>query len=154
MTPLSLPKSLLQGIQYSVLVSALAAVCTGASAQEDIAVPSIGGAGIATLIMNLILVLLIIAVCAWVYSRGQHRLAGSDQGLKVVASHQVGSRERIVVMQVGNEQVMLGITATSINHLHTLTEGLQDSEPDVAPSGFAQRLKQIGQQIGNRSDAT
>ncbi|MGS2720436.1 flagellar biosynthetic protein FliO [Paraglaciecola aestuariivivens] len=40
--------------------------------------------------------------------------------MKVVASMMAGTKERVMVIEVGGEQHLLGVTAHNINHLATL----------------------------------
>jgi flagellar protein FliO/FliZ len=45
---------------------------------------------------------------------------GGSSQLKVVASMMAGTRERVLVIDVGGEQHLLGITSQNINHLAKL----------------------------------
>lgn len=130
-------------------------VATLTSTAAHAQAPSVvgGGApGLMTLLLNLVLVLGIIGVCAFLYSRGQSRFSVANGELNIVASRQVGNRERLVVLQVGDEQVLVGITANGINHLHTLTTPITASETTAVP--FAQRLRQFSQSRTGGSDKT
>ncbi|MEO1118305.1 MAG: hypothetical protein AAFX75_10555, partial [Pseudomonadota bacterium] len=80
-------------------MSASLALSGAAYAAEPVALPAGGAAG---MIMNLALVLLLIVVCGWLYARGPARLRGTTGALDIVASRQVGNRERLAVVQVGD----------------------------------------------------
>ncbi|MGL1833354.1 flagellar biosynthetic protein FliO [Rhodocyclaceae bacterium SMB388] len=45
---------------------------------------------------------------------------GQAAGLKVLGGVAVGSRERVVMVEVGDKVLVLGVTAASVNTLHTL----------------------------------
>lgn len=101
-------------------------------------------ANMVSLILNLVLVLAIIAVSAWLLSRGRQHLGGDAGALRVVASKAIGHRERLLVIDVGGQQVLVGVTGQSISHLHTLAEPLADAA--ASPSGntsFANRLQRL-----------
>ena len=98
----------------------------------------------AGIVLNLLLVLLLIVICGWLYARGPARMRGAGGTLEIVASRQVGSRERLAVVQVGDEQLLLGITPNGISHLHTLAEPLTAAAPAGAPSTFGERLRELG----------
>lgn len=64
--------------------------------------------------------------------------------LRVLASLNVGQRERIVLLQVGDEQLLLGVTSQAVQVLHKLNEPLptaaapQRKEPMLS---FSRRLQ-------------
>ena len=69
------------------------------------------------------------------------------EGLKLVASIAVGAKERVVVLEVNGEQMLLGVTAGGISKLDTLAEPLPPPTPMRVPDlknlpNFAQLLQQ------------
>lgn len=65
--------------------------------------------------------------------------------MKVVASMMAGPKEKVMVIEVGGEQYMLGITSHNINHLATLSTPLQTpAKSSVLDSkaSFQQKLVQ------------
>ncbi|KAG1246504.1 hypothetical protein G6F65_020649 [Rhizopus arrhizus] len=52
--------------------------------------------------------------------------------MKLVASLSVGAKERVVVVEVNGQQLLLGVTAGGINTLHTLPEPLPPPAPPAA----------------------
>jgi flagellar protein FliO/FliZ len=61
--------------------------------------------------------------------------------LNVVASMVAGTRERILVIEVGEEQHLVGVTASNINHLAKLETPLQKNS-SVASGSFKDKLTQ------------
>ncbi|MEL7298501.1 MAG: flagellar biosynthetic protein FliO [Pseudomonadota bacterium] len=107
-----------------------------------------------SLVLNLVLVLAIIAVSAWLLSRGRQHLGGDAGALRVVASKAIGHRERLLVIDIGGEQVLVGVTSQSINHLHTLAEPLASSVTSpVTDASFASRLQRL-LPLGQGKDST
>jgi flagellar protein FliO/FliZ len=77
-----------------------------------------------SMIVSLLLVLLAIVIAAWLLKKLQ--VGGRTvNGLKVVTSLNLGSKERLVVVQVGEKQLLLGITGQQINLLDTLDEPIE-----------------------------
>lgn len=70
----------------------------------------------------------LIFLCAWLARRFGLQRLGGGQHVKVVSSAMVGQRERVVVIEVAGTWVVLGVTATHVNTLHTLPA--QASAPD------------------------
>ena len=69
----------------------------------------------------LVLILAIIFIVAWLAKRlGFAGKSAGSRGLKVSASTSVGPRERVVIVEVEDARLVLGVTASSINVLHTL----------------------------------
>lgn len=89
--------------------------------------------------LSSLLVIGVILVLGWVLRRlrGAALLGGSRQ-LKILASLALGQRERVVVVQVGEEQWLLGVTAQQISGLGKLEQPLA---PEQANSLLAQRGK-------------
>ena len=133
-----------------MLAAATGALAVSPAFAETPAIATGGSAGVMTLLLNLVLVLGIIGVCAFLYSRGQNRFSVTNSELSIIASRQVGNRERLIVLQVGDEQVLIGITANSVNHLHTLSTPIEKN--DAASVPFAERLRQMSQARGKRGD--
>ena len=79
---------------------------------------------------------------AWLARRmpGMTGLRGNS-GLRVVRSLALGTRERLVVVEVGGTQLLLGTGAGGTRLLHTLDTPLQDEAP-AQPTPFAQLLAQ------------
>lgn len=105
------------------------------------------GPGLFGAFFALLLVLGLIVGLAWLL----RRLPGSGfrpaDSLKVVASLQLGAKERAVVVEVGGRQLLLGVTPAGISRLHELPEPLPPVEPPKLPDlknlpNFAQLLAQ------------
>ncbi|WP_024327419.1 flagellar biosynthetic protein FliO [Thioalkalivibrio sp. AKL19] len=93
---------------------------------------SSGAAGyLAQLIGGLVLVIGAIVVLGWVLRRTQGGLNRGSQVIEIVAARSVGARERLVLVQVGDEQVLVGVAPSGMRALHTLRE------PVTAPAGEA-----------------
>ena len=107
--------------------------------QHAPATPSLFGA-----VFALLLVLALIVGLGWLLKR----LPGSGfrpaEGMKLVASLNVGARERLVVVEVNGQQLLLGVTAGGINTLHVLPEPLPATPPPNLKQlpNFAQVLAQ------------
>jgi flagellar protein FliO/FliZ len=105
-------------------------------ASGDIAVWSIG----------LLIVLSVFFLCVW----GVRKLSGltvsGAEKMRVVGGLSLGMREKIILLQVGKKQLVLGITPGRIETLHVL-EGddcllKEETVSTAAETGFAQKLLQ------------
>jgi flagellar protein FliO/FliZ len=81
---------------------------------------------------GMLLVLGLIFFCAWLARRfGLQRLGGSGL-VKIVSSAPVGTRERVVVVEVAGTWLVLGVTASQVNTLHSLP--VQPGSPGDYPT--------------------
>lgn len=103
-------------------------------------------ANLMNLVLGLGLIIGLIFALSWLVRRmGQGGLLTSNQ-MKIVAAMPLGTRERIVVIEVGGQQLLLGITATKINTLHVFPEPIIDSQQVAGQSEFGKKLMAILQQ--------
>lgn len=93
----------------------------------------------ASMIVSLLLVLLVIVASAWVLKKLNVVTRHSSQ-LKVVASLPLGTKEKVMVVQVGDEQLLLGVSGQQVNLLKTLDKPISQGN-DVNLS-FQQIFKQ------------
>ena len=112
-----------------------------------VAAPAVGSsvAGQLTqLVLGLLLVLGLIFFLAWLLRRVQQvGPAGKGQVIELIGSRALGPRDRLVLVQVGNEQVLLGLTPGTITALHVLKEPVQVPSTEQATPEFAQRLMEL-----------
>lgn len=104
------------------------------------------GASLLNLAFGLGLILILIFALAWLARRmGQGGMLNNSH-IKVMAAMPLGTRERLLVVDVGGQQLLLGITATQINTLHVFTEPVIDKNQAMGHSEFGKKLMAILQQ--------
>jgi flagellar protein FliO/FliZ len=103
---------------------------------------------------GLAVVLGLIVAAGWFMKR--FSIGPSAAGtVKVVAGASVGQRERVVVVEIGDKWLVLGVAAGRVNALHTMPRGeiaASATPAGVAPQGaaFAQWLKEKMEKRGGR----
>lgn len=100
---------------------------------------------LANLLGGLVLILVLIFGLSWFVKRFSQGGFMQNPVLKVVASMPLGTRERLMLVSVGDKQILLGVTATQISNLHVFDYPVvvDDKEPG---SDFSQKLMAILQQ--------
>ncbi len=83
-------------------------------------VRSFGAAGLLQAGFGLAMVVALIFLCAWAARRFGLQTSGSGRLLKVVSSAMVGQRERVVVVEIGDSWLVLGVAAGQVRALHTM----------------------------------
>ena len=93
------------------------------------------------LILGLIVVLICIVALAW-FAKRMNRLQSSTGGmLKIIGGISMGSRERVVLLQVGSDQLLIGVSPGRINTLHVLDTPLENTDIN-AEKTFAASLSE------------
>ena len=86
---------------------------------------------LAQLVVGLLFVLLCIVVLAWLAKRFNRLQSSSYGALQVLGGISMGARERVVLVQVGTTQLLLGVAPGRINMLHQLEQPLEPAGDDV-----------------------
>jgi len=97
------------------------------------------------LILGLLMVLALIFVFAWAARKMRLTPAGQQGVIRVLSAISVGQRDRIALIQVGNEQILVGLSPGRMQTLHRLEQPIDftdqgDTEPEP---GFAERLHKL-----------
>lgn len=100
--------------------------------------------------LGLILVLALIAGAAWLAKRFTPGALRGGLPLTVVASQAVGQRERVVVVELGEQWLVLGVAPGNVSAIATLPRGKLPSPAAGAPvaASFAESLNRA---LGRRS---
>jgi flagellar protein FliO/FliZ len=110
-------------------------------AQNAPATPSLWGT-----LLALVFVLALLMGLAWFMKRYGPRGGGAAAHLRVVSSLSLGGRERILVVEVADQWIVVGASPGRVNLLTTMAKQ-EGAEPPAGmganvPSGFADWLKQ------------
>jgi flagellar protein FliO/FliZ len=109
-----------------------------AAAEPVRASASFGAAGLLQAGLGLAFVVAMIFGCAWLARRFGLQAGGSGRLLKVVSSAMVGQRERVVVVEVGGQWLVLGVAAGQVRALHSMpAQALPDAGAAPATPGFS-----------------
>ena len=131
-------------LPFSVLAAEPVVTATAAAAPAV----SSGVAGQLTqLVFGLLLVLGLIFFLAWLLRRVQQAgPAGKGQVIELIGSRALGPRDRLMLVQVGNEQILLGLSPGTITALHVLKEPVQvpDNAEKATPEFAQHLLKMLG----------
>ncbi|MGE7959240.1 flagellar biosynthetic protein FliO [Pseudomonas sp. NPDC089530] len=124
-------------------LSVLAAEPVAATAAPAVASGGVAGQ-LTQLVLGLLLVVGLIFFLAWLLRRVQQAgPVGKGQVIELIGSRSLGPRDRLVLVQVGNEQILLGLTPGTITPLHVLKEPVQAPSAEQATPEFAQRLMEL-----------
>ncbi len=104
----------------------------------------ITSSGIVEMTSGLIFVVLLIFALAWLFKRMGTNSFGLSSAIKILAAMSLGNRDRIALIEVGEKQMLIGISPGRIATLHVFDEpvdlavGRETTEHD-----FASKLQSI-----------
>ena len=115
-------------------VAASAAETPLFAAPQATAVPATGAGSFVQVTIALAIVLAAVFAAAWLMQRLRNFGGGQAGSLKVITSIALGAKERAVVVQVGRQQLLLGVAPGRVSTLHVLAEPL-NAEDSAASAG-------------------
>jgi flagellar protein FliO/FliZ len=122
-------------------------ISCAAIAEEAVQVAPVASTSLSSqlvqLLLGLLLVIGIIFLLAWLMRRVQQIVPRGGQVIRIVATQALGPRDRLVLVQVGSEQILLGLSPGSITSLHVMNEPVHLADAEPASTEFAQRLMEL-----------
>ena len=122
---------------------AIAAPGALSAAEIDSGTTVVGPNEIINTALSLLLFVGAIMGLAWLLNKLQGGRSHNGGLINVVASHALGAKERLVVVDVGGRQIVVGVTASQISTLHVLDEPLDVGVSSVERVNFSDRLKKV-----------
>lgn len=110
--------------------------------------PGLGGSDFLNMGVSMLFVVAVIVVLGWLYSRSRFVGGGSNDAINVVATRALGPKERLLIVEVADQQLLVGMTATAVQTLHVFDKPVTIAKSPNPPAGFATRLRAAVQEIG------
>jgi len=104
------------------------------------------GGDLGEMVLGLMAVLAIIFVLAWLSKRFNLNMPGSSSNMKLLSAMSVGQKEKIMLVEVEGETLLLGVTPHQINLLKAFDPDsvAPDSQQDHGRKGeFATRMQAL-----------
>jgi flagellar protein FliO/FliZ len=115
------------------------ASATRPAAQDPMAMTSLW-----QLTLGMLLVLGLILGIAWVLKRSGRFQVTAGGGLRILGGLSMGTRERVVLLQVGDTQLLVGVAPGRVQTLHVLDQPLiRDDRSGTGGAGFADQLGRL-----------
>jgi flagellar protein FliO/FliZ len=105
------------------------------------AAPAASSGGLAQVTLSLLLILGVILGLAWLATRLKLTPRVGNGAIRVLADLPLGTKERVLLLQVGDAQALVGVGADGVRSLQTLSQTVTVPATDGATSGFAAKLK-------------
>jgi flagellar protein FliO/FliZ len=130
---------------WSVL--GLTAEQSNALAAKTLTPPPVSTSALLETLLGLFVVLACIAFLAWLLRRSGRFQATTNGEMKIITSLALGPRERAVLLQVGDQQLLLGVTSQHVQTLHVLDTPVSTTAiKNNSNTNFAEKFQQVMQQ--------
>ena len=96
-------------------------------------------ADVLRVILSLVAVILLLLGAAWLTRRAGLLRTGNTRAIQVLGMQNLGGRGYLALVQVEDTRLLLGITATQINLLHTLDDSVAAKEHGGRKDGVRAR---------------
>lgn len=90
------------------------------------------------MVVGLGVVIVVLLASLWLIKRLTSS-RGISSGIKVLGGVSIGSRERVVLVEVADKVLVLGVSAANVNTLHTLDASELRRAADASPQPSADR---------------
>ena len=134
------------------LASAILFCASGAAAAASAPANPASAGSLLQVLLGLCLVLGVMAAAAWALKRfGAARLS-SGAPVRIIGGVAVGSRERIMVVEVADQWIVVGVAPGRVNTLSTMPRQESPVQPHTAssPAGFSAWLRQAAEKRNTR----
>jgi flagellar protein FliO/FliZ len=104
------------------------------------------GSGLLQMLAGLALVVVMILASLWLLKKISAPRGATAGLLKVVAGTAVGPRERVVLIEIGDDWLVLGVAPGRVNALHKLPRQIQPNAASATPgpaTDFRARLRSM-----------
>jgi len=124
--------------------------------EKAMPVDPMSASSIVNMLMGLGLVLMVIFLMAWLVRRmGGMQISGS-QKLRLLGGISLGAREKVVLIQIENKRLVLGVAQGQVNTLHVLDGEYENTENESVDSGsaFKEKLLQALSSVSTKNKTT
>jgi len=148
MKPLNIYKNGLKSLMYSgmILLWCYTPVSALVKTESKKVVQTVSSQHLLNWSVGLVIVLCAFFACIWMMRKMGNLSNNSRENMKVISALSLGMREKLILVQVGEKQLVLGVTSGRIDNLLVL-EGEEQLFQQVSnkqtDGEFAQKLKQM-----------
>jgi flagellar protein FliO/FliZ len=96
---------------------------------------------------SLIVVLGVLFAAAWVMRRGQGFMKPKASQIQIVSHLAVGVKEKVLLLKIGEENILLGCSSGNMRSLHTWQGDIPDLPKDDSSSGGDKFFTVLQQQL-------
>lgn len=105
---------------------------------------AMGGGFMVQFFAGLVLVLVCVVALAWMMRRFGRLQSSANGALRVVDGIALSTRERLMLVQVGDTQILLGVAPGRVEAVHVLDQPVEEARQELPAAGsFAARFREV-----------
>jgi len=122
-----------------------AAATAGLSTLKSVGVssPALSTGSYVQMMLGLVFVVFLIFTLAWLVRRMGRLQSVIGGSMKLLGGLSLGQRERALLVQVGETQILLGVAPGSVRTLHVFDEPVITATPTSTGDSFADKLSAV-----------
>lgn len=128
---------------FDTVLAAQTAVDSDSSPLVSSAADPLAMSNLWQLTLGMLLVLSLIVGIAWLLKRSGRLQMAAGGSLRVLGGLSMGARERVVLMQVGDKQLLIGVAPGRVQTLHVLEEPIHNTNSSETLGGFSEQLGRL-----------
>lgn len=140
-----------------ILIASLPASLEAGPGPQGAAVDPLGAGYLVQFSLGLLAVLAAVVALAWLLKRVGTLQRGVAGTVRALGGISLGPRERVVLIQVGEEQLLIGIAPGQVRTLHVLDQPIQTAQPDgrkEQSGSFSRRLAAVLDRSGTGTESS
>lgn len=131
-------------LAFLAIGSRALAAASGTVASSPVTTGPSSAGSLLQVLFGLVVVLVLLACCAWLLRRVSSSRTLGGAPIKIIGGVSVGTRERVIVVEVADQWLVVGVAPGRINALSTMPKQIADA-PHVdmpLPRNFSSWLAQ------------
>lgn len=129
---------------FTVMMFFAASLMAEEPGAQIASVDAVSSSYLSRISIGLALILLMIFLLAWVMKKMQLTPQSGHNLIQIVSAISVGHRDRIALIQVGDEQILVGLTPGRMHKLHEMKTCVELPHGDkTSPKQFAEKFTQL-----------
>lgn len=98
---------------------------------------------ISQVFVGLVMVLALIFLIATIVKRFGGAAILNNQHMKILSTLSLGQKEKVLIIEAGDQQLLLGVTSQQITRLHHFEQPIVDLKTKQAASDFTKKIQQF-----------
>ncbi len=104
---------------------------------------TVGASHIIQMFFGLFIIIALILGLAWLIKRINNFQGNMNGVLKLLSMISVGQREKVALIQVGKQQLLIGVSSGKVNTLLILEENIDSGDSRKQYSSFSEKLSAV-----------
>lgn len=132
-------RSVMVGLHLFASLSLLPVVAAAAEEVSD--TPFLGTYAICQALLSLVVVTVLIFGTAWLLKRFNPAMSQNGRGMKILSALSLGGRDRLVLIEAGDRQLLLGVSPGRIMLVESFDEPVLS--PEEQPTPIDEKFRQL-----------